>query len=115
MINLKISHNLQKKIDEVHSVNFKIKEAMEIGSILSTDEIEDELYNILGDKARWYEVKVNDFNNTISIGPTAETEADSEKMRYIEWAYENHGQQMQQFARETVKKRIVNYYRGLPV
>lgn len=112
MINVKISNRLQRRIDQLEIIPLRIKSSIDMGLLLSTDEVGEELYEILGDKARWFTVDADPLRNSLHIRPTDETEADSEKMRYIEWAIENHGEAMYEVAKEIVKRKTLQYYRG---
>jgi hypothetical protein len=112
MINIKVSNNLQRRIDQIEFIPIKIKQSIDMGLLLSTNDVHEEVSEILGDKARWFQVTADPFRNSLIIGPTEETEVDSEKMRYVEWALENHGEEMYEAARRIVKLKTMQYYRG---
>lgn len=109
---IRIKQNLQRRIDEIESVNLHIKESIDIGIITSKDEIEQGLYDLLGEKARWFEAKPDATLKTVSIGPTKDTESDSEKMRYVAWAKENYSDEISRMCSDVIKANIMKNYRG---
>lgn len=112
MISMKISNRLQRRIDQIEVIPIRIKSAIDMGILLSVDEVQDQLYSILGDKAEWFTVDADPLRGSLLIRATDEAGADSEKMRYVVWAVQNHGEQIHQVAKEIVNRKTLQHYRG---
>lgn len=111
MINLRISHRLQPKIDKLEMLPIKIYAAVKEAMIASVDDAREDIKTYVGDKHDWFDITYEEGMDGLKISASAETAADPEKMRLYNWFVSNYGDEMAKSVSECVKRNIRAKYK----